>query len=895
MPEVLLPELRIALAMRGGVSLAVWMGGACSELDALRRSVMPVAQGEEPSGAVTELYRELLEAAGYGSVAVDVVAGASAGGLNGALMACSVVHGMPFDSRIRDLWLQLGGLADLARPVKGRVEDSALDGDGAFYEPLADKMLALTDRSAGPPGDSTPRLDLSLTGTLLDARRSRRHQALGPAILESRNRARFRFRHLPMPSRLGIADDVLSDFGAPESRERELRRLAYAARSTSSFPGAFEPASVGYAEDSSVPSERGAIPQTHYGVFSESRPKEGAAADRDYVIDGGVLDNIPVAWAIRAIAAAPANKEVDRWLVYLQPLQFGNPKARQGSDPAPRARETVKQAQALKGATEHLADDIDELERLRSEAVRRGGFAQVVEYALGQVPEEEDEPEFLDKLFERALASAGSYRDRLNAIEKDRVRRLWTDPVPALGLDPLGYSYLGSINSDKQAAADRSELLADLRTTDYAGVLDPLQVELLRQGDDTPGGRRDALRTLGRQLRTPQHLARAVALLLDSARQFGEPCLAVKGSLYELRSRVELLIACHDRYLASEPTVPDSGRDANELVRRSAQRLRRQAQLQAPLPILEPVPSSVTGWPQGAFDDIVHEVVAQARALAAAAPTPQQQPGAIEQVQERALVSCLLLAAKDAANADAATEAVLVAVELLSGPLRPDPLAESGDIRFHMLSAANQSPHEAFRGHGRLSVDDKLAGNQIANFGAFLSAKWRLNDWTWGRLDAAVSLVELVAARAETDAEAAARLRGLVGGEPGDDVETCARKVVARLHDRILREELPLLDVLDVGPPSAETLRRSALQAGGKVDVAPLLEVGAATVTGVIAGNPSLWRIVGRLGVVSGQAWGVDTAKAGWDTATDKAGQAGDWVRTKAKELGKSLKDKLPF
>lgn len=29
-------ELRIALAMRGGVSLAVWMGGACSEVDALR-------------------------------------------------------------------------------------------------------------------------------------------------------------------------------------------------------------------------------------------------------------------------------------------------------------------------------------------------------------------------------------------------------------------------------------------------------------------------------------------------------------------------------------------------------------------------------------------------------------------------------------------------------------------------------------------------------------------------------------------------------------------------------------------------------------------------------------------------------------------------------------------
>lgn len=101
------PELRLALAMRGGVSLAVWMGGACSEVDRVRRAL----DADRPPST----YSQVLVAAGYGSVAVDVLAGASAGGLNSALLSCSVVYGMPFDARIRDLWLRLGDIARLRR------------------------------------------------------------------------------------------------------------------------------------------------------------------------------------------------------------------------------------------------------------------------------------------------------------------------------------------------------------------------------------------------------------------------------------------------------------------------------------------------------------------------------------------------------------------------------------------------------------------------------------------------------------------------------------------------------------------------------------------------------------------------------------------------------------
>ena len=77
-------ELRLALGMRGGVSLAVWSGGACAEIDELRRSTPP--DGDP-------FWSGLVEACGYSNVVVDVLAGTSAGGLNGVLFAGAIRHG----------------------------------------------------------------------------------------------------------------------------------------------------------------------------------------------------------------------------------------------------------------------------------------------------------------------------------------------------------------------------------------------------------------------------------------------------------------------------------------------------------------------------------------------------------------------------------------------------------------------------------------------------------------------------------------------------------------------------------------------------------------------------------------------------------------------------------
>jgi hypothetical protein len=773
------PELRLALGMRGGVSLAVWMGGACSEVDLLRRALDSRGDGT-PAPGTDPTYRALLKAAGYGSVAVDVVAGASAGGLNSVLMGVCVVHDVRFDARIRDLWLRLGDLGRLAREGRSHPPASPLDGDRKFYVPLAETLRKLVP--APDPEHESPRLDAILTVTRFTPASRTRFQDLGPPIDEGRHQAWFRFQSRPPGAPDRHRAEEGTGFGSGAGDDEPLDRLAYAARATSSFPGAFEPASIGFAENSTPPHDtdppvQPPVPRTHYGSYSDSRTPDATdpdrPLDRDFVIDGGVLDNIPVAWAVRSIAAAPADRKVDRWLLYLQPVPFE--RLEPATAERPGVLETIDRARDLKAGTERLADDLDEIERLNRETLRREGFRQVLEYALGQVPEGEDLTQFLSALYQRARRSAPTYRQRAGAMEAGRIRALWIDPLPVLGADPLSFRNVTPTPLEGRHAP----LLDDLRNASYDLALSPVP--------EVPG-EIDAGRVAGllRELRSPQALARTVALLLETARELGEPALAIKKRLYVVRSTIELVIAEADRALAAAPRLlaDDEKRDVVEMVRRSAWG-RPDAQDQ--------------GWPD--WSTHWDQLVGQARALAGVAPAGNS----------RAFISCLVAAARQQEQATEATAAVLAAVELLTGPLRADPLAETTNVRFHMVSARNRSRlvHDLAREDQRpnLGGASKLAGNQLSNFGAFLSAKWRLNDWIWGRLDAARSLVDLVAAQpldGEAEERHAERLTALARELhlTVEEPEQIRDAVVELLHRRILAAELPVLALLpDDGPP----------------------------------------------------------------------------------------------
>ena len=159
-------------------------------------------------------------------------------------------------------------------------------------------------------------------------------------------------------------------------------------------------------------------------------------------------------------------------------------------------------------------------------------------------------------------------------------------------------------------------------------------------------------------------------------------------------------------------------------------------------------------------------------------------------------------------------------LKVISGAA-PTPLAEE----LHAYrSQVGRPPPEG----DRVYVDDKLAGNAVGNFSAFLKADWRINDWTWGRADAASRLVEALLDRLDVGptghrgraARAVGRPRrgpgrrvrrraagrGRVGG-PGGARRRLWRVVVRRLQLELWRHHLPLIE-------SAGVAQRGRLAAG---------------------------------------------------------------------------------
>jgi len=128
-------ELRIALVCFGGVSLAVYMHGISYEIlklvrassalhriaDRARRaqaSFFDQAERDDPEFDTEETYFELLREIGHSTelrVVVDIIAGASAGGINGTMLARALSHDLPM-LPIRDLWLNNADVTVLLSP-----------------------------------------------------------------------------------------------------------------------------------------------------------------------------------------------------------------------------------------------------------------------------------------------------------------------------------------------------------------------------------------------------------------------------------------------------------------------------------------------------------------------------------------------------------------------------------------------------------------------------------------------------------------------------------------------------------------------------------------------------------------------------------------------------------
>ncbi len=395
-------ELRLALVCYGGISLAVYMHGLVKEIWHIARASRAVQDDGEPLTGSAGVYQAMLTdlAALTGirlRVLVDIVAGASAGGINGVFLAQAVSTGQSLDP-LTDLWLNGADIEALidpaqspasalsrpwARPIAwmalGREGEDASSVDIAARDELRQKL----DRFVRARWFQPPFGGRAIVDMLLDAFAAMAAAPAGPRLLPPGQPLDLfvtvtDFAGHPEVLRLNSPKEVVEtehrlvigfhDHGG--DRLADAAELVFAARATSSFPGAFPPFRVG--ELDAALADRAVDWPGRDAFLRRVLPRQSAVgmADQATLIDGSVLANAPFAPAIDALRERPARRQIDRRFVYLDPApnhKFGIGTAAEGP---PGFFQTILGALSELPRKQPIRDNLDAIQR-RSERIER--------------------------------------------------------------------------------------------------------------------------------------------------------------------------------------------------------------------------------------------------------------------------------------------------------------------------------------------------------------------------------------------------------------------------------------------------------------------------------------------------------------------------------------------
>lgn len=347
-------ELRLALVCYGGISLAVYMHGITREIWHLTRASKAFAENRDVEpGSVEAAYVALLRLIEKHAkirlrVMPDIIAGASAGGINGIFLAQAISTGQNLE-HLTDLWLKNADVEELldpdARPAsrfskvwaqpiawgiakrRGGTVDRTVDPEtqdevsrklsqfvrARWFEPpfggkvFSNMLLDALDAMAKGRTEAPllpPRQPLDLFVTVTDFRGFPQVLPLNspPLVTETEHRMIFAYHDKSGERTLGAMPD-----------------LAFAARATASFPGAFPPFVVG--ELDGVLEARGEKWPGREAFLNRLLPRQAAAGkiDSTIMIDGSVLMNAPFGPALSVLPNRPAKRQVDRRFVYIDP------------------------------------------------------------------------------------------------------------------------------------------------------------------------------------------------------------------------------------------------------------------------------------------------------------------------------------------------------------------------------------------------------------------------------------------------------------------------------------------------------------------------------------------------------------------------------------------------
>ena len=723
-------ELRLALVCYGGVSLAVYMHGITKEVWKLLRASRAAHEGDAAGLRDSEgVYLDLLEAIGAHvrlRVLVDIVAGASAGGINGIHLAHAIAGGHDMDP-LRDLWLERADVEVLLDPeakpssrwskfyavpiawFAGRREGEAIDRieDPATREEVRAKLSRFIRSRWFEPPFSGP----GFTRLLYDSLQAMAAGERGPPLLPANQPLDLFvtvtdfYGHperllLHSPSEVVETEHRLVIDFHDDGRSGSRRHLAsgasltFAARATASFPGAFPPFQA--SELDAVIEACGDCWPDRKTFLDRIFPRLAAAGldpATATLIDGSVLNNAPFRPAIDALRNRPAHREVDRRVVYIDP----KPGVRAIHGPAldphqpPGFFTTILRALADIPREQPIRDNLQEIEQL-SRRVRR--LREIVAGMRSEV----------DTAIERALGR-GLFLFRLSPARLSN----WRSRVQTAAAREASYAY---------AAYARLKLIQ---------VVDAIAVTLTEHGGHS-GHSADAIRAAVRtwvQARGIDHVV-----------------------------------------------PPPKGREANRLpyvdflrrfdlqyrIRRLRFLIRRVTEIAADAPAGQDL------QPLEQLKAVLYDLLAvflDRRTPAFLEAALAQPTGEVSTEPDRAIDhygDALGLTALDAA-----TDARLV--ELLNGPsitasvrralilaylgfpffdiatlplLQGDGLDEFDEIKVDRISPDDAT---SIREGG---ADATLKGGQFNAFGAFFARAWRENDYLWGRLHGADRLIDIV-------------------------------------------------------------------------------------------------------------------------------------------------------
>ena len=716
-------ELRIALVCYGGISLAVYMHGVTKELWHLARASRDVHGGKEGGRGVEAVYRRLLRRLEdqHGlklRVLPDILSGASAGGINAVFLAQAIHSGQSLDP-LTELWLSEADVEKLTHPdarplwrfgkfwfqpfvawllrrpgnavsesvapetraevrrkvsqfVRGRWFEPPFSGPG-FCALLERALAAMAASPAGtpllPPGHP---LDLFVTATDFRGHMSLLRLHSPPVAEESEHRVPISFAsRVPAVPGLDLADPL---------------ELVFAARATASFPGAFPPATLG--EIDQLASSTGRAWPGRQEFVERVLPAQLAQGRLEglALLDGSVLNNKPFEGAIDALQGRPAQREVDRRFVYIDPHPHRVPKVGE-DDKAPigffssilGSLSTIPREQPIR-------DNLEVLEAQSRDALRLHRLLAALRPQVDAT---------VEKLFGRTL-----FLDR----PTPKRLRAWRQKAQEAAADQAGYAFEAYSQAKLAGILTRlAHLLCDaapkLGRHDHAVVEAALREELARRGLETlsAGGGRlkpEAIAFLRAhdiafRIRRLRLLARRVVRDWESDPALaGEPLEQARETIYDILSL----------YFERE-SATGLGAD------------------------FAAAAQDILGDPASALD-----MLADRRLLPDIDDRAEEMLAELLETLPALLKRRMLLTYLGFPFYDTATLA-----------LSPnESLTEYDPVKVDRISPEDA---RSIREGGTAAT---LRGTEFYNFGAFFSRAYRENDYLWGRLHGAERMVDLV-------------------------------------------------------------------------------------------------------------------------------------------------------